>query len=134
MRALWLLLTAVSCGSTSNDAATSADAASDGLSEADDSGDGSQSDGDAGIEVGPDAGDGDVDPFGVCADSGTVAIPKKWRVTCCGGQVCQGTCENGACMCGNVVGGCQHLKCCDVAGGSDEILVCGGTGVCESFQ
>lgn len=128
------LLGAVACGSTHRDVAVTADSGPDVL---DDAGDATTSaDADADAEVGwkPDAGDADAaDASAVCTDAG-LPVSKKWRVTCCNGAVCQGTCENGQCSCAAVAGGCEHLRCCDVGGAGDEKLVCGGEGVCWPYQ
>lgn len=127
-----LVVLAGACGSTSEDeprdagmdvVQPSSDAPVEGGpsdSPASDEGLGSDSDSDA-----------ESDPFGVCHDVAAFPIPKKWRVSCCGGSVCQGTCEQGVCNCGNVVGGCgTGLVCCNITPEQEfETLVCAGTGV-----
>lgn len=125
------------CGSTSHDESEGIGDASPDVAGPDASESGADTDGDATLDVGADSVgevDAEPDPFGVCNDAGVAPVPKAWRITCCNGKVCQGTCEQGACVCGDVVGGCEQLRCCDVAGGSQVVLVCGGQGVCEQFQ
>lgn len=37
----------------------------------------------------------------------------SYRVSCCGGRICQGFCgEDGGCYCGAVPSSCTPLKCC----------------------
>ena len=72
----------------------------------------------------------DADIYNVCVPDARAA-PDSWRVSCCGGALCQGTCDAGTCQCGGVVGGCELLRCC---GPNEETLQCGGAGLCWPWQ
>jgi len=91
----------------------------------------------------PDGGDADVpdsttdasgedalspdDVYGyVCKEGGA---PGPGFTTCCNGHVCLGTCEQGACHCGGMAGGCELPSiCCNLS--EKGPIVCGGPGVC----
>lgn len=64
----------------------------------------------------------------VCKDGG-IKPTGQLRFSCCGGHVCLGTCEQGQCHCGGIIGGCDVPSLCCVF--SEGVLVCGGEGVCK---
>lgn len=68
----------------------------------------------------------------VCKDGGHPNTGKL-RFSCCNGHVCLGTCEQGQCQCGDIAGGCALPSLCCLLAKDSDLLVCGGSGVCDSL-
>ncbi|GMV17235.1 MAG: hypothetical protein AMXMBFR56_54590 [Polyangiaceae bacterium] len=122
MAAVTLALAA--CGGRS-DATPEVDAGGGAAGAKADGGDGEDAS-DAGSDSSPVC-DPILDHFCVCAGYPPRTGPKDWSA-CCDGKPCQGTCTNGVCACGDIIGGCQHLGCCSNLEGT--LWQCGGYTVC----